>query len=82
MTNSVCGKTMENLRNRDGVRLVNNKKDHLKWTTKPSFVTQKIFGKDLVGIHKIKTTSRLNKYAHCGMCILELSKVPTVSITL
>ena len=28
MNNAVCGKTMEDLRNRIGVKLVNNKKDY------------------------------------------------------
>ena len=56
MSNVVYRKTMDNLRNRVGVRLVNNQKDYLKWTSKPSFATQKIFSNNLVSIHKIKTT--------------------------
>ena len=32
MNNSVYGKFMEHLRNRIDERLVNNKKDYLKWT--------------------------------------------------
>ena len=35
MINSVYGKTMENLRKRINVRFVNNKKDFLKYTSKP-----------------------------------------------
>ena len=31
MNNTVCGKTVENLRNRVDVRPVNNEKDYLKW---------------------------------------------------
>ena len=38
--NSVYGKTMENLRKRINVRFVNNKKDFLKYTSKPTYVTQ------------------------------------------
>ena len=41
INNAVCGKTMENLRNRVDARLVNNKKDYFKWTSKSSFVIQK-----------------------------------------
>ena len=67
---------MENLRNRVGVTPVNNKKDYLKWTSKPNYVSQKIFDNDLVVIHKIKTTLTLKKSAYVEMCILELSKVP------
>ena len=42
------GKTMENLRNRIDVKLVSNEKDYLKWTSKLSYMTHKIFDNDLV----------------------------------
>ena len=41
MINSVYEKTMENLRKRINVRLVNNAKDFLKYTSKPTCITQK-----------------------------------------
>ena len=44
--NSVYGKTMENLRKRINVRFVNNKKDFLKYTSRPTHVTHKLFNKD------------------------------------
>ena len=47
----------------------------MKWTSKPRFITQKIFDNDLVAIHRIKTTLARNKPAYARMCILELSKV-------
>ena len=52
------GKTIENLRNRINVRLGSNKKDYLKWTSKPSYLSQKIFDNDLVAIpnSKVKLT--------------------------
>ena len=59
---------MENLRNRIDVRLVNNKKYHLKCTSKPRYMSQKIFDNNLVAIHK-------SKAGYIGICILELSKV-------
>ena len=37
MINSVYGKTMENLRKRINVRLVNNKKDLLKYISRPTY---------------------------------------------
>ena len=43
---------MENLRNRIDVKLVSNKKDYLKWTSKPSYMSHKIFDNDLVAIRK------------------------------
>ena len=42
MNNSIYGKTMENLRKKIKVRLVNNEKDYKKCASKPSFVSQKI----------------------------------------
>ena len=65
---------MENL-NRIDVKLVSNKKDHLNWTSKPSYMTHKIFDIDLVVIRKNKITLTLNKPAYIGKCILELGKV-------
>ena len=45
---------MENVRNGIDVKLVNNKKDYLKWTSKPSYMPRKIFGNDLVAYLKTK----------------------------
>ena len=53
MINSVYGKTMENLRKRINVRLVNNEKDFLKYTSRSTYVTDKSFDKDYA-IHEIK----------------------------
>ena len=53
LMSNVYGKTMENLRNKIDVELVNNKKDYLKWTSKPSYMSQKMFDNDLVPIHMI-----------------------------
>ena len=46
----VYQKTMENVRNRIDVKILRNKKNYLKWTSKPSYFSQKIFDKDLVVI--------------------------------
>ena len=66
---------MENLKNRIDFRLVNNKKDYLKYTSKPSYLSHKIFDNNLVAIRKIKVALKLNKHACIGMCILEMGKV-------
>ena len=67
---------MENLRNRIDVKLVNKDKDYLKCTSKPSYMSHKIFDLDnLVAICKSKVALKLNKPAYIGMCIIELSKV-------
>ena len=50
MNNAIYGKTMENLRNRIDIKLVNNKKDYLKCTSKPNYMSHKVFGNNLVTI--------------------------------
>ena len=74
MINSVYGKTMENLRKIINVRLVNNEKDFLKYTSRPTYITHKIFGKDYAAIHEIKPVLMLNKPIYVGFTVLELSK--------
>ena len=54
MINSVYGKAMENLRKRISVRLVNNAKDFLEYTSKPTYISHKIFGKNYAVIPEIK----------------------------
>ena len=75
MNNAVYGKTMENLTNTTIVKHVSNKKDSLKWTSKPSYMSHKIFDNNLVVIPKNKVPLTLNKSACIGMCILELRKL-------
>ena len=70
MINSVYGKTIENSRK----RLVNNEKDFLKYTSRPTHITHKIFGKNHGAIHEIKPVLMLNKPIYVGFTILELSK--------
>ena len=74
MNNSVFGTTMENLRKRVDVRLVTDEKKLLNLTSKPTYVSSKIFNENLVAVHKIKETLTLNRPAYVGMCILDLSK--------
>ena len=63
------------MRNRIYVKLANNEKDYLKYTSKPSYTSHKIFDNNLAVIRKSKLALRLKKPAYLGMCILELSKV-------
>ena len=74
MNNSVFGKTMENIRKRVDVRRVTDEKKLIKLTSKPTYVSSKIFNDNLVAVHKIKETLTLNRPAYVGMCILDLSK--------
>ena len=54
MNDSVFGKTMENIRNRVDIKLVNNKKQAEKLSAKLNFNHCNIFSEDLVAIHMKK----------------------------
>ena len=60
--NSTFGKTMENLRKKISVKLVNNDRDYKKYVSKPSFVSQKILCKNFVAIHEIKLVLTLEVF--------------------
>ena len=74
MINSVYGKTIENLRKRINARLVNKAEDFLKYTSKPTYITHKIFDKNYAAIHEIKPVLILNKPIYVGFTVLDLSK--------
>ena len=74
MNNWVFSKTMENLRKRTNVRLVNNAKHYVQYISNPSFVSQKIFSRNFVAIHRIKPVLTLNKPIYVEFSILDLSK--------
>ena len=74
MISSVYGKTMKNLQKGISVRLVNNKKDFLKYTSRPTYITQNIFGKDYAASHEIKPVLILKKPIYIGFTVLDLSK--------
>ena len=74
MNNSVFGKTMENIRNRVDVKLVNNRGAAEKLSAKPNFEKATIFDEGLVAIHMKRTKLKFNKPVYCGMAILDLSK--------
>ena len=75
INHSTFGKTMENLRKRIKVRLVNNAGDYKKYVSKPSFVSQKTFSKNFVAIHEIKPVLTLDKSTYVEFSILDLSKL-------
>ena len=72
LINSVYGKTMENLGKRINLRLINNAKDFLKYTSRPTYIIHKIFGKDYATIHEIKHVLILNGSIYVGFTVLEL----------
>ena len=75
MNNSVFGKTMENIRNRVNVKLVNTGEQFKKLVAKPNYNGCKIFNENLVSVHMKKTSLTMNKPVYLGMSILDLSKI-------
>ena len=74
MNNSVFGKTMENIRNRVNVKLVDSGEQFKKLAAKPNYESRKIFNENLVSVHMKKTSLTMNKPVYLGMSILDLSK--------
>jgi len=74
MNNSVFEKTMENIRNRVNIRLVNNQKSLKKCAAEPNFDQCTVFSENLVAVHMKKTELLFNKPVYLGMSILDLSK--------
>ena len=74
MINSVYSKAMEKLRKRINVRLVKNEKYFSKYTSRPTYNTHKIFGKNYAAIYEIKPVIILNKPIYVGFTVLDLSK--------
>ena len=69
MNNSVFGKTMENIRNRVNVKLVDSGEQFKKLAAKPNYGSRKIFNENLVSVHMKKTSLTMNKPVYLGMSI-------------
>ena len=65
---------MENLRKRINVRLVNKAEDFLRYTSRPTYITHKIFGEEYAAIHEIKPVLMLSKPTYVGFTVADLSK--------
>ena len=74
MINCLYEKTMKNVRKRINARLVNNEKEFLKCTSRPTHITHQIFDKNYAAIHEMKPVLTLNKPIYVGFTVLELSK--------
>ena len=74
MNNSVFGKTIENIRKRQNIILVDDRAKALKLSSWPNFDRATIFDPNLVAIHMKKTEVYFNKPIYVGQAILDLSK--------
>ena len=74
MNNSVFGKTIENIRKRQNIFLVDSRKKAAKLTNRPNFERATIFDRNLIAVHMKKTEVYFNKPVYVGQAILDLSK--------
>ena len=74
MNNSVFGKTIENIRKRQNIHLIDNRKKAVKLSSRPNFDRCTIFDRNLIAVHMKKTEVYFNKPVYVGQAILDLSK--------
>lgn len=79
-TNSIYGKTMENVENRVDIKLATEfamnrqKRGAENYISKPNFKSAKIFDENLVAIQMTKLRVNYNKPIYVGFSILDISK--------
>ena len=75
MNNSVFGKTIENIRKRQNIKLIDDRAKAVKLSSRPNFDRCIIFHKHLVALHMLNTKVFFNKPVYVGQAILDLSKI-------
>ena len=75
MNNAVYGKTMENVRKHEIIKLVNDDNKRIKLVSEPNYHTTKWFSENLLAIEMKKTSVKMNKPIYLGLAILSLSKI-------
>ena len=74
MNNSVFGKTIENIRKRQNIHLIDDRKKAVKLSSKPNFDRCTIFDRNLIAVHMKDTEVYFDKPVYVGQAILDLSK--------
>ena len=74
LNNAVYGKTMQNMKKIIKVRVVKNSQDFIKYTSRPTCVSWKVFESNLAAIHEKKILLILNKPIYVGVTVLEIRK--------
>ena len=79
MNNAFYGKTLENVRNRQNIEIVNSEERFTHLASKPSFQRFTIFNDTIAAMHMKKSNIYFNKFPYIGFVILELSKLTMYS---
>ena len=74
MNNAFFGKTMENVRKRRHVDIVDTTEKLKKLVAQPTFHSATSFREDLTAVERMKKKIVMNKPIYIGFCVLEMSK--------
>ena len=75
MNNAVFGKTMENVRKHQDIKLVRTDKKRNKLVSEPNYRTMKLIDDNLAIIEMRKVKVRMNKPIYLGLSIIDTSKI-------
>ena len=75
MNNAVLGKTMENMRKHEDIKLVTTERRRNYLLSESSYHTTKLFAKNLLAIKMKKTLIYINKPVYLEISIPKLSKI-------
>ena len=75
MNNGVLGKTIENVRKHEDIKLVTTEKRRNSFTSESNYYTAKSFTQNLLAIKMKKTKILQIKTLQLGLSVLELSKI-------
>ena len=75
MNNAVFGKTMENVRKHQDIKLVRTDKKRNKLVSEPNYHTMKLIDDNLAIIEMRKVKVKMNKPIYLGLSILDISKI-------
>ena len=75
MNNAFYGKTMENIRGRVNVKMLNTHEEARKMFSKPTYKDHVVFNNDLIAVLNNIPSVKFDKPIYLGMCILDYSKL-------
>ena len=73
--NSLYGKTVENLKRRMRLRLIQNEQKFITYTSSPFFQRSMRIDNDLIALFLDKESMTLNRPSYIGQTVLDLSKL-------
>ena len=75
MNNSVYGKTVENLRNRTNIKLVQDNAKLQALLNKPHLIDFRVFNEDLAAVELQKVQVKIDRPFYLGFTVLDLAKL-------